>query len=316
MLTYSSSIEAATGWSSEELVGRRIVEFVHDKDRENVEHILARASTRRDNTNSWYGASYWNWSYAKKLSNVQKRFSDVLTDARDTGSAQVCDTLSKSGRILPENGKAKTVLVGNTIRKSGIKTSQDLADEEWSHAIKVHGKFASLFSSSNRIMPFGFNYVATTKVKRNGADNETVCTDEGDEQARVCIAQLRESKCGESSSFTQTQKIPQMLQYDASEITSFPDGEELESCDDDTIRENIMASKTQADSYAVSSLPSIPEVDQGEEVAQVFRKDGPQGDSFSFGMISKSGTKVYMEASCNWTPQGVVAVCKYILIGK
>lgn len=310
----SSSIEAITGWSSEELIGRRIVEFVHDIDQENVERILSLACTRQSHTNNKAEAFQWTQSYAKKLKNVQHKFSQVLTDIADNASTLDSEASTTSTGILPETGEGAS--------SSVVSAPQDSAEAEWSQAIMTHDKFAKVFSKNNCISSFGLDYAGMTRprgkptdvldTREAGTENNVSLERQGD--CEVDHRQVRLALLGASNSYAndlneESAKLPQMLRYQPShklERGSAPTKNDME--ENDSIKRNLKQSQAVNDSYEYSSLPSMSGTEGQDTLGSPCERRADS--SFSFRMISKSGSTVYMEASCNPTPQGVVAVCK------
>ena len=298
-----------------------MVDFVHDQDKENVERILSVASLRHLANETLTGlhdeGTQWNLSYVRKLEKIQRKFSDVLNEFSDS----VLDTTGRantSARVAPEDGTHINLEFLHR-RKRKQRFPKDSAEAEWSEAVTTHDQFTKLFSKGNITRTPGLDEVYRQSLFTRSWSRRGVSTNTEAREVSWVLASDHHTKefkdeghpehqGSELCSDENSPRIPGTLQYYSApsattETSSFLFEDEVEG---KLLEPKDEAANSMAKSV-LSSLPSLAESDLDEPPLNSRPHSAP---SISFRMISKSGTMVHIEASCNWTPQGVVAVCK------
>eukprot|EP01138_Halocafeteria_seosinensis_P013806 gb/GECG01014098.1/.p1 GENE.gb/GECG01014098.1/~~gb/GECG01014098.1/.p1 ORF type:complete len:499 (+),score=59.66 gb/GECG01014098.1/:1-1497(+) len=274
----SSAIEAMTGWSPEELVGRRVTDFVHDKEKEIVENIFLKAYSDEPADADDFSM---NQSYSNRLQDIQQKFSKVLTDF-DDHSIRIDTVTSSSAQIVPSGMTENTNKLPESRRLPTKQSLQLPGESTWSKAVTSHEMFAKLFSPS-RNLSNSFDHFYRQRTF-----------------AAESVAEISEERSEESSA---SPRLPKSLKYFSSPNVA-SDGTQSDAEDECVLGLGEDRGQDETAS-ALSSLPSLPvsELDINEDSGSTSFEE-----SLTFRIISKSGAPVLVQASCNNTPQGVVTV--------
>lgn len=297
---------------------------MYDKDREIIEQALSVAAYKRPTGDGWgevrNDGEVWNQAYSKKLESVQRKFSKVLTDFVDPSFPSRSE---ESFIVTPTNRDHNEL--PSLHRRKRKHAAKDAAEESWSEAVMTHAKFTRLFSTSNSPATVGLDYIYRAGVLCSWRDENSNANNDATEVIYGQQVVANETKKNEpatrkdSDSTTKTNQgihpqdddgapIPGILKYhyEPSSKVRFHS-----SFEDDAVEQKLEGQGNRQISITKSDLSSLPSFGKDYLGDGISPQSSTGSRSFSFRMISKAGTTVPMEASCNWTPQGVVAVCKW-----